>query len=172
MKRMAVCVFVSAMLASSLALGQEQKSEKAEPMKAKPMKSEAMKSEAMMSEKASTLHGYVVDQMCAKTMIKKGNPMERAAKHTKECAQEEACAASGYGLLYGDGKWLKFDEKGDKLAAAMFEKSKKDKDFMADVSGEIKGDKLMVASLKESEMSTDQMKPMKKDESQEHHDKK
>ena len=116
------------------------------------------------------LHGYVVDQMCAKGMAKKGNPMERAAKHTKECALEEACAASGFGVFYGDNKWVKFDENGDKLAKTMFEKSQKDKDFMVDVSGEMKGDRLVVASLSESKMSSDEMKkPAKKEESHEGH---
>ena len=119
--------------------------------------------------KGTTLHGYVVDQMCAKGMAKKGNPMERAAKHNKECALEEACAASGYGLFYDNGKWIKFDENGDKLAKSMFEKSKKDKDFMADVSGEMKGDRFVVASLTESKMSSDEMKmPEKKMDSHEH----
>ena len=133
---------------------------------AQEKKTVGKKSEA----KATSLHGYVVDHMCAKGMVKKGNPMERAAKHTKECALEEACAASGYGLLYGDGKWIKFDEAGDKLAMAMFEKSKKDKDFMADVTGEMKGDTFIVASLTESKMSSEQMKPAKKDDAHEHHD--
>jgi hypothetical protein len=130
------------------------------------------KSEVKKEAKAEVtkLHGYVVDQMCAKGMAKKGNPMERAAKHTKECALEEACAASGFGLFYGDNKWVKFDENGDKLAKAMFEKSKKDKDFMVDVTGEAKGDRFAVASLTESMMSSDEMKkPMKKEESHEGH---
>ncbi len=119
--------------------------------------------------KETVLQGYVVDQMCAKSMAKKSNPMNRAAKHTKECALEEACAASGYGLFYGDGKWVKFDEKGDKLALEMFEKSKKGNDFKAEVTGEMKGDVLVVASLKESKSATDDAKkPAKKVEEHEH----
>ncbi len=123
------------------------------------------KAEAKKAE-GTQLHGYVVDFLCAKGMIKKDNPMDRAAKHNKECALEEACAASGYGLIYENGTWVKFDENGDKLAKAMLEKSKKDKDFMADVMGEMKGDKFVVASLMESKMSSDEMKkPAKKGES-------
>jgi hypothetical protein len=134
---------------------------------AQEKKSETMK---QANSDMVKLHGYVVDQMCAKGMAKKGNPMERAAKHTKECALEEACAASGFGVFYGDNKWIKFDENGDKLAKAMFEKSKKDKDFMVDVSGEMKGDRLVVASLSESKMASDEMKmPAKKEESHEGH---
>lgn len=130
------------------------------------------KAEAPQAEtkaKITKLHGYVVDQMCAKTMAKKSNPMELAARHTKECALEEACAASGYGIFYDNGTWVKFDENGDKLAKAMIEKSKKDRDLMADVTGEMKGDKFIVASLSESKMTTEQMKSTgKKGEKHEH----
>jgi hypothetical protein len=114
-------------------------------------------SEQVKSEKGMKLHGYIVDQMCAKGMVKKGDPMARAAKHSKECALEEACAASGYGMFYDGGKWVKFDENGDKLAKAMFEHSKKENDFMADVVGEMKGEKLVVTSLVESAMKSDEM---------------
>ncbi len=133
---------------------------------AQEKKAEAPKAEA--KAKGTTLHGYVVDQMCAKSMAKKSNPMELAAKHTKECALEEACAASGYGLFYENGKWVKFDENGDKLAKKMIEKSKKEKDFMADVTGEMKGDKFVVASIVESKMTSDDMKKPAKKEAHEH----
>ena len=104
-------------------------------------------------------HGYVVDAMCAKTILKKDNIMERAAKHTKDCALEDACSATGYGLFY-DNKYYKFDEAGDKMAKAAIEKSKKDKDLMFDVTGKMEGDKIMVASL--SEMKMDKMDMGKK----------
>ena len=118
--------------------------------------------------KATVLHGVVVDQMCAKSMAKKSDPMVRATKHDKDCALEEACAASGYGLFYDNGKWVKFDENGDKLAKAMFEGSKRDKDFTADVTGEMKGDKFAVASLAEAK-ADDAKKPGKKDQTHDAH---
>ena len=101
-------------------------------------------------------HGYVVDAMCAKSMLKKGNAMEKAAKHTKECALEEACAASGFGLFY-DGKYYKFDESGDKMAKAAIEKSALEKGLMYDVTGTMEGDKIMVASLSEMKMEKMEM---------------
>jgi hypothetical protein len=135
--------------------------------KAAEKKVEAVKKEA--EAKGTKLHGYVVDQMCAKSMAKKGDAMARAAKHTKECALEEACASSGFGLFYEDGKWVKFDEKGDKLALGMFEKSKKEKDFMADVVGEVKDGKMAVVSLTESMMTSEEMSKGKKNvESHDH----
>ena len=129
------------------------------------------KKEATASE--GKWHGYVVDAMCAKGILKKDNVMERAAKHTRECALEEACASSGYGLFH-DGKYYKFDEAGDKMAKTAFEKSSKEKDMMFDVNGQMEGDKIMVASLSEMKMGKMEMgkkmdsKKMEKKEEHKH----
>lgn len=104
------------------------------------------------------MNGYVVDQMCAKGMAKKAHPMEKAAGHTKECALEEACAASGYGI-FSNGKWMKFDAAGDKLAKQAIEKSKREKGLMFEVTGTIDGEVLAVTGLKET--SPDQKPDMK-----------
>lgn len=96
-----------------------------------------------------TLKGYVVDQMCAKGMAKKSDPMVKAMAHTKECALEESCAASGYGI-FSDGKWIKFDANGDKLAKESIENTKREKGLYYEVAGKMDGAKLAVASLKES----------------------
>lgn len=101
-------------------------------------------------------HGYIVDAMCARTMVKKGNPMERAAKHTRDCALEDECASSGYGLLY-DGKYYKFDEAGDKKAKDVIEKSSTEKGMMVDVTGKMEGDRIMVASIAEMKMDGKEM---------------
>lgn len=101
-------------------------------------------------------HGYVVDAMCAKTMVKKGNPMERAAKHTRDCALEDECASSGYGLFYG-GKYYKFDDQGDKKAKDVLEKSSTEKGLMVDVTGKMDGDKITVASISEMKMDSKEM---------------
>lgn len=127
---------------------------------AQEKKAETKKAET----KETVLHGYVVDQMCAKAMAKKSDPMQRAARHTRECALEEACAASGYGLFYGNGKWVKFDANGDKLAQTMFEKSEKNNEFLVDVKGEVSGETFKVASLTEAKAGTDEkQKPAKED---------
>jgi hypothetical protein len=161
---------VLALCVATAAFGQAKVEavKKAGETKVEAAKKEA---EAKVEMKGTKLHGYVVDQMCAKGMAKKGNAMAKAAKHTKECALEEACASSGFGLFYDDGTWVKFDEKGDKLALAMFEKSKKGNDFMADVVGEVKDGKMTVASLTESTMTSEEMlkgKPAKKADEHDH----
>ena len=94
------------------------------------------------------LTGYVVDAMCAKGMAKKENPMEKASMHTKQCAMEEACAASGFGV-FSDGKYHKFDKKGDELALALIKESKTEKGMMVEVEGMQKDDMLAVVSIKE-----------------------
>jgi hypothetical protein len=95
-----------------------------------------------------TLTGYVVDAMCAKGMAKSDNPMEKAAKHTKGCALEEGCAASGFGV-FSDGKYTKFDDAGDAMAKDLIIKSKTEKGMMVEVTGEMMGEKLAVSSIKE-----------------------
>ena len=99
--------------------------------------------------KPTTLRGYVVDQMCAKGFAKKTNSMEKAAAHTRECALEESCAASGYGI-FSDGKYYKFDEKGSATAKGLIEKSKRAKGLYFEASGVLNDGTLTVASLKEA----------------------
>lgn len=113
------------------------------------MAQEAKKETKSMSDKSYT--GYVVDKMCALGMVKKGPKvaMEKAMKHTRACALEDDCAASGYGLVM-DGKFYKFDEKGDKLAAEYLEKTKKKRDLLVDVRGTLKGGAINVASIADS----------------------
>lgn len=111
------------------------------------------KADAPAGPATVTLKGYVVDQMCSKSMLKKDNPMLKAASHTKECALEDACAASGYGL-FSEGKWYVFDEAGSAQARAAIEKGKREKGLAFEVSGKVDGNKLAVVSIKETTLET------------------
>lgn len=114
--------------------------------------------------KPTALKGYVVDQMCASKMAKKENAMEKAEGHSKECALEEDCAASGYGI-FSDGKYYKFDEKGSAKAKALIEKSKREKKLYFEVWGKIGDGTIEVASIKEatpSKMEKKETKPESK----------
>lgn len=127
------------LLMTAGAFAQDKKAEKAKEEKS-----------AVAAPAATTMQGYVVDAMCAKGMMKNSETtMKKAAAHTKACALEEECASSGYGLI-SDGKWYKFDEKGDKDAKAWVENTKLEKGLMAEVSGKIKDDQFTLASIKES----------------------
>ena len=66
--------------------------------------------------------------------------------HTRDCALK--CAASGYGIITHDQKFLKFDAEGNaKLKEALQASNKKDH-FRFDVSGDVENDTLKVKSVK------------------------
>ena len=80
--------------------------------------------------------GTVVDVMC------KNNDL---ASHTKDCAI--SCSRSGYGIVLPDGKFIKFDERGNAKALAALKATSKDKDLKAKVSGTLKDDVIQVDSI-------------------------
>jgi hypothetical protein len=97
---------------------------------------------------AVTLRGYVVDARCGAAMAGKPTGAVRAARHTKACALDEACAAAGYGV-FAEGKWVKFDARGDVLAKAAIRASKKERGHYCEVRGSMRGEQFAVVSLKE-----------------------
>ena len=104
---------------------------------------------------AAQVQGILIDQMCsskAEVHIVAGPRLEGgmivAEAHTRQCALMPACEKSGYGVFTYDNKFLKFDEAGSRKALAMLRASKKEDDLKVEVSGEIQGDTIKVASLK------------------------
>src|SRR5229473_3335478 len=85
---------------------------------------------------AETWSGTVVDVMC------KNNDL---ASHTKDCAVK--CAKSGYGIVLADGKFIKFDERGNVKALAGLKAASKEKDLKAKVTGTLKEDVIQVESI-------------------------
>ena len=86
--------------------------------------------------------GILIDKKCGE-----GKDEEGAAGHPASCALK--CAASGLGVVKGD-KWIKFDEKGQKLAKEYLEKHKDDKDATkVHVAGKLneKGDEIAVEEI-------------------------
>jgi type 1 fimbria pilin len=97
----------------------------------------------------STFTGYLVDKMCATGMVKSGDAKkatEKAMKHTKSCALEEDCKASGYGLVIS-AKFSKFDAAGDKMSVDYLTKSKKKDNFLVEVQGTADGETIKVAAI-------------------------
>ena len=84
----------------------------------------------------------LIDQMCAKKEKVTAHP----ENHPVGCLIK--CASSGYGVMTSGGKYLKFDEAGNKKAFAMLKETKKENDVRVDVTGEKHGDTIKVASLK------------------------
>jgi hypothetical protein len=104
---------------------------------------------------AAQVKGILIDQMCsskAEVRIVSGPRLEGgmivAEAHTRECALMPACQKSGYGVFTYDNKFLKFDEAGSRKALAALKASKKEDDLKVEVTGEIQGDTIKVASLK------------------------
>jgi len=104
---------------------------------------------------AAQVQGVLMDQMCsskAEVRIVSGPRLEGgmivAEAHTRECPLMPACQRSGYGVFTYDNKFLKFDPAGNRKALAVLRASKKEDDLKVEVSGEIQGDTIKVASLK------------------------
>ena len=104
---------------------------------------------------AAEVKGVLMDEMCsskAEVRIVSGPRLEGgmivAEAHTRECALMPACQKSGYGVFTYDQKFLKFDPAGSRKALAAIKASKKEDDLKVEVTGEITGDTIKVASLK------------------------
>ena len=94
----------------------------------------------MLAFAASWDNVPLVDEMCASKV--KADP----DKHTTSCLLK--CANSGYGIQTSDGKFVKLDEAGNKLALAELKKTAKKDHVRVNVTGEEKEGKIQVASLK------------------------
>ena len=105
---------------------------------------------------AEDIKGILMDEMCSgkadlrisgSTGTLVGGRIVAEA-HTRECLLMPACEKSGYGVYTSDNKFLKFDEAGNRKALAAIKASTKLDDFEVEVTGEVKGDTIRVASLK------------------------
>ena len=96
------------------------------------------------------LSGYVVDTVCAADHVKDSAEAATkfAAEHTKSCALMEECVKGGYGI-FSEGKWYPFDDKGNQLAKALFDKTKKPDHIKAIVEGMKHEGKILVQKLTE-----------------------
>src|SRR5580658_5337856 len=109
-----------------------------------------------MAANAENIKGVLMDQKCsgkadlrisgATGLLVGGRIVAEA--HTRECLMMPECEKSGYGVYTSDNKFLKFDEAGNRKAAALIKASKKLDDFEIEVVGEVKGDTIKVVNLK------------------------
>ncbi|HZQ20765.1 MAG TPA: hypothetical protein VFA90_18900 [Terriglobales bacterium] len=66
--------------------------------------------------------------------------------HTRGCALK--CAASGYGIVTQDQKFLKFDSEGNSKMKEALQSSDKKDHLRVDVTGSVQSDTLKVTSIK------------------------
>ncbi len=78
-------------------------------------------------------------------MLKGG--VDAAKAHTKDCALAPNCKGSGYGVVTADGRFVKFDEGGDRMAVKMLGFSDDKDNIKVSVNGEVKGDSITVVAL-------------------------
>jgi hypothetical protein len=105
---------------------------------------------ASAQDKSVSLTGPIVDKMCSARVGKAADVTAAAAAHKKDCALSDACAASGFGV-FADGKYYEFDAKGNEMAKAKLEASKKDAGAKFKVEGKLAENKLTVTSISEVE---------------------
>ncbi|MGZ4788829.1 MAG: hypothetical protein ACXVZV_09915 [Terriglobales bacterium] len=65
--------------------------------------------------------------------------------HTRNCAMQ--CAKSGFGIYTSDGKFLKFDAKGNEQVMDALKKTDKKDHLRVNVTGDQSGDTIKVQSL-------------------------
>jgi hypothetical protein len=80
--------------------------------------------------------------MCATKEKVTANP----DNHPTSCLLK--CADSGYGIQTSDGKYMKLDAAGSKMALAELKKTAKKDHIRVNVTGEEKGGVIQTASLK------------------------
>ncbi len=83
----------------------------------------------------------LVDTHC----VEKKEVLANPDAHTRSCMMQ--CAKNGYGVVV-DGKFVKFDEKGNELTKEALKNSTKKDHLRATVDGEMKDGVLHVTSLK------------------------
>ncbi len=89
-----------------------------------------------------TIAGILMDKSC-------GADMKMDAKtHDKDCMQMPDCVKSGYGVVTDDGKFIVFDAKGNKDAAAWLKATKLQTNLKVTVTGTMEKDVLKVDTLK------------------------
>lgn len=90
------------------------------------------------------IKGTMVDVLCSAH----ASDAKFMADHDKNCLLMDNCVKSGYSVVTADHKVLKFDAKGNALAAPLIKNASRDKDWKIVVDGTVTGDTIAVTSLK------------------------
>lgn len=94
---------------------------------------------ALPASAATWKNVSLIDQGCS--VKAKENP----DAHTRDCALQ--CSKSGYGIYTAEGKYLKFDAAGSEKALVALKASTQKDHLRANVTGEVNGDVVTVATL-------------------------
>ncbi len=105
-------------------------------------------------DKTVKLSGYLIDNACSAAHVKDANFAERVKKHKTSCALMPSCEGSGF-AVYSEGKLYKFDEAGNKNAAALLKDTETKDGVTVAVEGTVDGDTVHVTKLTEVKVSTE-----------------
>jgi hypothetical protein len=89
-----------------------------------------------------TMKGYLIDVSCA---TKHAGEDNFAQDHDKDCLL--MCAKSGFGVLTGEGKFVKFTEEGNKKVEAFLKETDATGSWKVEVTGKLMGELLSVDSI-------------------------
>jgi hypothetical protein len=109
---------------------------------------------AVVASEPAQVKGVLIDKQCSAKAEEHILPtgitggMVVAEAHERSCLLMPACEKSGYGVFTFDQKFLAFDAEGNHKALALIKASKKLVDLEVEVTGEIKGDTIKVATIK------------------------
>jgi len=96
--------------------------------------------------KKKTIKGYLVDVACVTERTSELSTL--GIVHTKRCLQMPDCERSGYAILTGDRKIIRFDAAGNEQAKQLIAASDRDKDYRVVVSGRVQKDSITVSELR------------------------
>ncbi|HUA83300.1 MAG TPA: hypothetical protein VMB85_05535 [Bryobacteraceae bacterium] len=113
----------------------------------------------LLTASAAEIKGVLLDKDCsskAQETISSGTlgapsiegGMLAAEAHTRECLRAPACEKSGYGVYTSDSKFILFDAAGNRKAIEALKLSKRESDIRVEVTGQIEGNTIKVATLK------------------------
>jgi hypothetical protein len=93
-----------------------------------------------------SVRGYLVDTVCVKEEAAQLSLL--GVKHTKKCLEMPACREGGYALLLpSQNDVLRFDKRGNELAAKLIDGSRNESGWLLQATGKRTGDQFAVATL-------------------------
>ena len=105
-------------------------------------------------DKTIKLSGYLIDNACSAGHVKDANFADRVKKHKTSCALMPSCEGSGY-AVYSEGKLYKFDEAGNRSAAALLKDTATKDGVTVAVEGTVEGDTVHVTKLAELKVAAE-----------------
>jgi hypothetical protein len=93
----------------------------------------------------SSIQGYLIDASCA---VRGTRRPDFGAGHQLTCLRMPSCAASGYGVLTDDKRFIKFDQDGNEQAKKLLADLTPQANIKVNVSGNVNGDRMTVTTMR------------------------